>query len=128
MPTGGEISTTKQEFYEISRFPNVLGAIDGTHVKIISPGGLRPEVWRNRKNYFSINVQGICDANLRFTNIIARWWGSAHDSRVFNDSPIKNELEQGMYLNSYLLGNNGYMPELSFNSGIKPTNRSRIEL
>ena len=33
-----EIQETKQEFYGISRFPRVIGAIDCTHVKIQSQG------------------------------------------------------------------------------------------
>lgn len=28
---------TEQEFYNIARFPRVLGAIDGTHIRIQSP-------------------------------------------------------------------------------------------
>lgn len=27
----------KQEFHRIAQFPNVVGAIDGTHVRIIAP-------------------------------------------------------------------------------------------
>lgn len=35
----GELRETKHAFYEIARFPKVIGAIDCTHVKIQSPGG-----------------------------------------------------------------------------------------
>lgn len=35
--TEGEINTLRQ-FYEIAKFPRVIGAIDCTHVKIQSPG------------------------------------------------------------------------------------------
>lgn len=33
-----EISVVKGQFFTIARFPNVLGCIDCTHVKIQSPG------------------------------------------------------------------------------------------
>lgn len=33
-----EIYQSKQEFYNIAKFPKVIAAIDCTHVKIISPG------------------------------------------------------------------------------------------
>lgn len=36
--TEEEQSRVKADFYKIARFPNVLGCIDCTHVKIQSPG------------------------------------------------------------------------------------------
>ena len=32
-----ELSKTKQDFYSIKRFPKVVGAIDCTHIEILSP-------------------------------------------------------------------------------------------
>lgn len=46
------------------------------------------DFYRCRKGYFSINLQGICDADLKFMNIIARWPGSVHDSRNFENSHV----------------------------------------
>ena len=85
----------------------VIGAIDGTHVKINSPGGDTAELFRNRKGYFSINVQGICDSELNFTNVVTRWYGSAHDSRIFENSKIGMDLADGN-VPGILLGNAGY--------------------
>ncbi|KAH1025096.1 putative nuclease HARBI1 [Dendroctonus ponderosae] len=39
----------------------------------------------NRKGYFSWNVQAVCDARLRFTDIVVRWPGSSHDQTIFNN-------------------------------------------
>lgn len=36
--TQQKIDEVKRKFYTIARFPRVIGAIDCTHVKIISPG------------------------------------------------------------------------------------------
>lgn len=69
--------------------PDVVGLIDCTHVKIISPGGAQAELFRNRKGYFSINVQAIGSFDLRVLDIEARWPGSAHDSNIFDNSLIK---------------------------------------
>lgn len=38
MPTNNEILHTQEKFYRIARFPRVVGCIDGTHIKIQSPG------------------------------------------------------------------------------------------
>lgn len=40
------------QFYRISRFPKCIGALDCTHIKIASPGGPEPKIYRNRKGYF----------------------------------------------------------------------------
>ena len=39
-PDGPDIVKTQTEFFKISSFPRVIGAVDCTHVKIISPGNL----------------------------------------------------------------------------------------
>lgn len=36
--TAEEMSRSHLEFYERARFPHIIGAVDGTHVKIQSPG------------------------------------------------------------------------------------------
>lgn len=47
-----ERQKVKQDFYDISKFPMVIGALDCTHVKIKSPGGNNVETYRNRKIFF----------------------------------------------------------------------------
>ena len=57
----------KLGFYQMAGFPNVLGAIDGCHVMIKKPSGgdqRRTYAYRCRKDFFSVNVLGICDSNL----------------------------------------------------------------
>ncbi|CAG2189723.1 HARBI1 [Mytilus edulis] len=81
-------------FYEKAGFPNVVGCIDGTHIRITGPSIDEP-AFVNRKGFHSINVQAICDHEGRFTNISARWPGSAHDSHVFRTSAIGQHLENG---------------------------------
>lgn len=56
-PDASQMSGVMEEFYKIGKFPGVSGCIDCTHVPIRSPGGDDAEVYRNRKGYFSINVQ-----------------------------------------------------------------------
>lgn len=58
--TEREKSTIMQGFYRNGGFPHVIGAIDGTHVRIIAPTDDEPS-FVNRKGYHSINVQAVCD-------------------------------------------------------------------
>ena len=71
---------------------HVIGAIDCTHIRVQSPGGEDAARVVNRKGYYSINVQVICDASQRITNIVARWPGSTHDSRIYQNSRIAQVL------------------------------------
>ena len=61
----------KLDFWRICAFPSVLGAIDCTHIKIQCPGGENAELFRNRKGYFSTNVQGVSGPGLQILNIVA---------------------------------------------------------
>ena len=50
--------------FEKRGFPQCVGAIDGTHIPIIAPKE-NPEDYFNRKHFYSINVQAICDSKRR---------------------------------------------------------------
>ena len=102
-----DLTKVKSKFYVIANFPGVIGAMDCTHIPVISPGGDNAEVFRNRKGFMSINVQAICDSDRMITNNVARWPGSTHDSRIFDNSVIRDEFEEGR-VNGILLGDNGY--------------------
>jgi hypothetical protein len=66
-------------------FNNCIGAIDGTHIKMVVPN--RDKIAHlNRHNETSQNVMAICDFDMRFTFVLAGWPGSAHDMRVFKDA------------------------------------------
>ena len=113
-PTKENFATVKNAFYESAHFPHVIGAIDCRHIRIQSPGGEEAARFINRKGYYSINVQVICDAALRITNIVARWHGSTHDSRIFQNSTIATHLRRlRRQRRFHILGDGGY-PCLSF--------------
>lgn len=107
-----EIQKAKAKFYKIASFPGVIGAIDGTHVKIQAPGTNRKqifnfnnaEIFRNRKGYFSINVQAVCNSELEVLDLVARWPGSTHDATVFGNSRVKSCFENNLYPDCILLG------------------------
>ncbi|KAJ2940972.1 hypothetical protein O0L34_g10235 [Tuta absoluta] len=89
------------------------GAIDCTHVRIVdTPGVTHHEAFRNRKSYFSINVQAVVGPFGEFLDVVARWAGSTHDSRIFQMSSIRMKYVQRTY-DGILVGDRGY-PCLQF--------------
>jgi len=66
-------------------FNECIGAIDGTHVKVVVDKNKRVP-YLNRHNETSQNVLAVCDFDMRFTFVLSGWPGSAHDMRVFKDA------------------------------------------
>lgn len=110
MPQGqDDIRKAQLEFYNRARLPRIIGAIDCTHILIQSPGGRHAENFRNRKGYFSFNVQTVAPENLKIIkNIVARWPGSTHDQSIFNRSTLRQSLVAGDFGNSLIVADSGY--------------------
>lgn len=103
-----DIEKVKEDFFNIAKFPWVIGALGCTHIKISPPGGFNAEVYENRKRFFSINVQIICDANLKIQGIVTGNPGSSHDSTIFNNSRIREKFENGEMKDQFLVADKGY--------------------
>lgn len=71
-------------------------------------GGDIAENFRNRKGYFSLNVQVVCNSQMQIMDVVARWPGATHDSFIFNNSAVRMKLEMGEFKNLILLGDSGY--------------------
>ena len=95
----GEAETRRAiaAFQEISCFPQVVGAIDGSHIPIIAPKN-DPNDYYNRKQFHSIVLQGVADAQGRFIHVSTGYAGSIHDARVLRMSSLVNEVEDGRIL------------------------------
>ena len=59
----------------------------------------------NRHFYHSINVQTIGT----FSNVLARFLGSVHDSRICNISGAGMYVENTFSIGEHILGDSGYM-------------------
>ncbi|XP_038057592.1 putative nuclease HARBI1 [Patiria miniata] len=103
-----DVMKTKQGFFDKAGFPGVVGAIDCTHVRLYgAPLGDDEPLYVNRKGYHSINVQAVCNASFKMTNVAARWPGSTHDSAVLHGSLLGEMFENGR-LQGTLIGDTGY--------------------
>ena len=106
-PEEAELPDISQGFYFKKGLPGVVGAVDCTHIWILGPGGPHNELYRNRKGFFSINTHIMCDDKLYIRDVVSSWWGSAHDSRIFNESALKQKVQQ-LQPQYHLVGDRGY--------------------
>jgi hypothetical protein len=94
-------------FFAINNFPRVIGAIDGTHIPIRNPGGPLAQIYINRKGWYSINTQVVVDHLGKVCDVVARWRGSAHDARIFNECILKQRFENNEF-RGLLIGDSGF--------------------
>lgn len=102
-----QLAATKAVFQGIGNFPGVVGCVDCTHVPIQLPSVENGENFRNRKGYFSLNVQVIGGPNLEIFDIVTGWPGSVHDSRIFNNSQVCGRFQREE-MRGIILGDSGY--------------------
>ncbi|KAK4882485.1 hypothetical protein RN001_005804 [Aquatica leii] len=107
-PTGQKLQQIKETFKERQGFPDVIGAIDGTHIPI-SPPLNEQAAYCNRNRYHSIILQGVCDTNYMFTDVFTGYPGSVHDARVFANSPLAKRIGENA---SDLFPNNTHLWEI----------------
>ncbi|XP_069705672.1 putative nuclease HARBI1 [Periplaneta americana] len=109
-------ATNRLRFEELGRggnpnnpvIPSLDGAIDCTHVRLChTKFGDHAESFRNRKNYFSLNVQAVAGPEGQFLDIVSSWAGSEHNSRIFQNSRLYVRYVQGEFTGC-LLGDAGY--------------------
>ena len=87
----------------------LLGCIDCTHVSIVAPSN-NEEIYVNRKNTHSINIQSKCDSELKCIDVVAKWPGSTHDAFIRRMSGINQRISSGdvPIVNGWFLGESGY--------------------
>jgi len=85
------VQTVVENFRKSKRFPGVIGAIDGSHIPIRAPREDHVS-YVNRKGFYSIILQAVCDGQSMFTHCYAGPVGSVHNARVFRNSPAADFL------------------------------------
>lgn len=82
-------------------FEDCIGAFDVCHIPAITTD----ELFRNRKQFVSQNVLGVCNFDTTFSYVLAGWEGSAHDGDVLRDALTKGSRR---YPGKFYLGDAGY--------------------
>ena len=112
-PQGEEIQRVKEGFAELrDEMRDCMGAVDGSHVRIIKPMVENPREFFNCKGYPSINLTAICDAHKRFLMVTSGQPGNRHDVRVFQECDFHIAVEENRFdflpPGSYIIGDAGY--------------------
>jgi hypothetical protein len=94
-------SPTQEMFQEIAKdfnirwnFPNYVGSIDGKHIRIKCPPKSGSQ-YCNYKQYHSIVLQAVVDANFKFVTVDVGAYGKQSDGGVFRYSALYQSLETG---------------------------------
>ncbi|XP_054088203.1 putative nuclease HARBI1 [Zeugodacus cucurbitae] len=109
-----DVSDTKRGFYMKLGIKGTIGAIDCTHIGIVSPPNTDATTplshLMNRIGFYSLNVEAFCDHRLLFTAVNARYPLSCHDSGIWTTSPTRLHLisTYNIQSDSWLLGDQGY--------------------
>ena len=86
-PQGDELQRVVEGFKNKYRFPQCVGAIDGSHIPIISPNEFLDDYF-NRKGWHSVILQGTMNHLGMFTDINIGWPGRVHDARVSSNTKM----------------------------------------
>ena len=84
----GKVSEFGAKFGMLQAF----GCVDGTHIPIVRPKENSQDYFCY-KQYYSLNVQAVCDYKGTFMDVECMWPGSVHDGKVFVNSSINRKLQ-----------------------------------
>ena len=92
----------------ITNFPEVVGAIDGTHIRIVAPREYEAE-FVNQKRYHSLNIQFAFDAQYKILDAVAKWPGSVRDASIWRECDLKEKSKSRVMPGGcVLIGHHGY--------------------
>ena len=118
--TTAETAAIIETFENHSDLPNIAGAIDGSHVRILAPSGDSAVDYFSRYQQHDFIIQAVVDGKKMFMDFSCGYPGSMHDGRVFRRSTIYRKAEakeilteptvliNGQTIGPYLVGDSAY--------------------
>lgn len=92
-PTQNTWKDVSAKFKNKADFPNCMGAVDGKHIRIIHPPNTDSLYW-NYKNFFSIVLLAVCDADYLFLYVDIGAYGKSSDSTIWKNSNLHKLIEK----------------------------------
>jgi len=71
-----------------TQFPGCVGFLDGTDIGLFHAPSFEDETYMNLKKEYALNLQAVCDNNLRFTFISAGYPASVGAPISFGSTPL----------------------------------------
>lgn len=94
-PKTTDFEKIAKDFMEKWNLPNYVGALDGKHVRIQCPES--GSLYFNYKNYFSIVLLAVVDANYKFITIDVGSYGKEGDSGILEQLNIGHSIRSGNF-------------------------------
>jgi len=91
-PTIEQLKNIEKKFYEKWNYPNCIGSIDGKHIRVRCPKN-SGSMFFNYKQYYSIVLMAIADANYKFIMVDVGGYGKDSDGGILCASNIYQCLE-----------------------------------
>jgi hypothetical protein len=96
-PVGRRLMRTATGFELKQRFPNCIGAIDGSHIYVAAPSNtIVAADHRNRNKSFSNLLQAVVDNKCYFTSVNTGPPGSLHDNAHFRNFKLYRKMDEGI--------------------------------
>lgn len=108
-PTATEKEEIAEEIEKKSGFPDCIGCMDGSLIPVMYKPSYIGGDFYNRKNCYGLNILAVCDYLRRFRYAHLGFSGCAHDSRVYNESPLALNPCKYFEDDEYVLGDSGYV-------------------
>lgn len=95
-PTDEDFVAISKEFFKKWNFPNVIGCIDGKHIRIRCPNR-SGSIYYNYKDFFSIVLLALVDANNKFIAIDVGSYGREGDSGIFSRCNLGKAIKENTF-------------------------------
>lgn len=95
-PTEAQFKRIADDYFTHWNYPNCVGAIDGKHVRIKCPPKSGSTHF-NYKDFFSVVLLAIVDANCKFIAVDIGSYGREGDAGIFLKSEIGKQIKNGTF-------------------------------
>jgi hypothetical protein len=106
--TAQEWQTARAQWAPSARFANTVGAVDGSHIRLLFPPRFNRKFYQNRKKFPSTVLQAVVNHRHLFLDIVVGAEGSHHDAMVWTRSNASTVIAASIPPHHYIIGDSAY--------------------